>query len=285
MSAARSSAPWARAQARRSARPAHRAARTCCRTSSSSAPREAGRRTCSASSTPIPTSCRAPRDAFLRQPSLYVRAFLVSPALPDRQGPPRGALAGPASGPHRRIEPVVPLAPERAGPDRAGRAPRHGSSCSCATRPRGPLPTGRGACASAARRARSARRSRPRSGLPMTAPACASRRDKRVNDPLVVRRGIYQPQLERWQHPLPARAHPGHPERALVPGPDRRSWRRSVTSSSCRARHACPGSCATATSPTSPYDPDVLERLRDFYRPHNAALAEYLGMDLDWDAR
>jgi hypothetical protein len=37
--------------------------------------------------------------------------------------------------------------------------------------------------------------------------------------------------------------------------------------------------------PHDPYDPDVLERLRSFYRPYNAALAEYLGIDLDWDAR
>jgi N-formylglutamate amidohydrolase len=37
--------------------------------------------------------------------------------------------------------------------------------------------------------------------------------------------------------------------------------------------------------PHDPYDPEVLERLRAFYRPYNAALAEYLGMDLDWDAR
>jgi hypothetical protein len=35
--------------------------------------------------------------------------------------------------------------------------------------------------------------------------------------------------------------------------------------------------------PHEPFDADVLARLRAFYRPHNAALAEFLGMDLDWD--
>ena len=36
--------------------------------------------------------------------------------------------------------------------------------------------------------------------------------------------------------------------------------------------------------PHEPYDPDVLARLREFYRPYNEELAEYLGMDLDWDS-
>jgi hypothetical protein len=36
--------------------------------------------------------------------------------------------------------------------------------------------------------------------------------------------------------------------------------------------------------PHDPYDPDVLARLRDFYRPYNSRLAGFLQMDLDWDA-
>ena len=35
--------------------------------------------------------------------------------------------------------------------------------------------------------------------------------------------------------------------------------------------------------PHEPYDADVLARLREFYRPHNAALAAYLGVHFDWD--
>jgi N-formylglutamate amidohydrolase len=35
--------------------------------------------------------------------------------------------------------------------------------------------------------------------------------------------------------------------------------------------------------PHDPYEPEVLARLRDFYRPYNEELADYLGMDLDWN--
>jgi len=34
---------------------------------------------------------------------------------------------------------------------------------------------------------------------------------------------------------------------------------------------------------TSNYRRALLARLREFYRPYNESLAEYLGMDLDWD--
>ena len=37
--------------------------------------------------------------------------------------------------------------------------------------------------------------------------------------------------------------------------------------------------------PHEPYDPEVLARLREFYRPYNEELADYLDMDLDWDDR
>ncbi len=109
-------------------------------------------------------------------------------------------------------------------------------------------------------------------------------RDKRVNDPLVVRRGIYQPQLERWF------THIGR-DRILVIQSER--WFRdppAVMAEVCdfldlpRQDHL-PRVMRNRNKPHDPYDPEVLDRLRDFYRPHNAALAEYLGMDLDWDAR
>jgi hypothetical protein len=32
-----------------------------------------------------------------------------------------------------------------------------------------------------------------------------------------------------------------------------------------------------------PIDPDVVEHLREFYRPHNAALEAYLGTSFGWD--
>ncbi len=35
--------------------------------------------------------------------------------------------------------------------------------------------------------------------------------------------------------------------------------------------------------PHEPYDPEVLARLREFYRPYNEDLADHLDMDLDWD--
>jgi hypothetical protein len=106
--------------------------------------------------------------------------------------------------------------------------------------------------------------------------------DRRVNDPLVVRRGIYQPQLERWFTHFPR-------ERILVIQSER--WFQQaplVMAEVCdflglpRQEHL-PRVMRNRNKPHDPFDPDVLARLRDFYRPHNAALADYLGMDLDWD--
>ena len=107
--------------------------------------------------------------------------------------------------------------------------------------------------------------------------------DKRVNDPLVVRRGIYQPQLERWFTHVPR-------DRILVIQSER--WFReaqSVMAEVCDflglpRQERLPRVMRNRNKPHEPYDPDVLARLRDFYRPHNAALADYLGMDLDWDS-
>ena len=102
--------------------------------------------------------------------------------------------------------------------------------------------------------------------------------DKRVSDPLVVRRGIYQPQLERWVTHFP-REHSRHRQRALVPR-DRRVMAEVcdfLELPACRAARRC----ATATSRTSPTT-RVLARLREFYRPHNERLADFLGIELGW---
>jgi hypothetical protein len=106
--------------------------------------------------------------------------------------------------------------------------------------------------------------------------------DKRVSDPLVVRRGIYQPQLERWQTHFPR-------EQMMVIQSER--WFRDplgVMAEVCDfldlpRQETLPRVMRNRNKPHEPYDPEVLARLREFYRPHNEELAEYLGMDLDWD--
>ena len=35
--------------------------------------------------------------------------------------------------------------------------------------------------------------------------------------------------------------------------------------------------------PHEPFDESVIHDLRDFYRPYNDELSEYLGLDLDWN--
>ena len=107
---------------------------------------------------------------------------------------------------------------------------------------------------------------------------------KRVNDPLVVRRGIYQPQLERWQRHFPR-------EQLLVIQSER--WFRDppgVMAEVCDflglpRQETLPRVMRNRNKPHEPYDPEVLARLREFYRPYNDELKEYLGMDFDWDAR
>jgi hypothetical protein len=106
--------------------------------------------------------------------------------------------------------------------------------------------------------------------------------DKRANDPLVVRRGIYQLQLERWLTHVPR-------ERMLIVQSER--WFRdppAVMAEVCDFLELprladLPRVMRNRNKPHDPFDADVLARLRAFYRPHNAALAEFLGMDLDWD--
>jgi hypothetical protein len=107
--------------------------------------------------------------------------------------------------------------------------------------------------------------------------------DKRVNDPLVVRRGVYLPQLERWETHFP-------PERILVVQSER--WFREppvVMAEVCDflelpRLEQLPRVMRNRNKPHEPFDPEVLARLREFYRPHNVALAKHLDMDLDWDA-
>lgn len=105
---------------------------------------------------------------------------------------------------------------------------------------------------------------------------------KRISDPLVVRRGLYQPQLERWFTHFPR-------ERIHVIQSER--WFRDiegVLSEVCGylglpQREELPRVMRNRNKPHAPYDEDAIARMRDFYRPHNERLAEYLELDLDWD--
>ncbi len=105
--------------------------------------------------------------------------------------------------------------------------------------------------------------------------------DKRPNDPLVVRRGIYQPQLERWLTHFPD-------DQLLVIQSER--WFRdppSVMDEVCDylglpRREALPRVMRNRNKPHEPFDEAVIERLRQFYGPYNEQLAHYLRMDLDW---
>ena len=107
--------------------------------------------------------------------------------------------------------------------------------------------------------------------------------DRRIGDPLVVRRGLYQPQLERWHAHVPR-------ERLLVIQSEH--WFKDPLATmqdvcaflGLPSLDALPRVMRNRNKPHPPYDPDVLQRLRAFYRPHNQRLAEYLGMPLEWDA-
>ena len=106
--------------------------------------------------------------------------------------------------------------------------------------------------------------------------------DKRVNDPLVVRRGIYQPQIERWLTHFPD-------DQLMVIQSER--WFRDppgVMDEVCDylglpRREQQPRVMRNRNKPHDPFDEEVIARLREFYRPYNDELAEYLGMDLDWN--
>jgi len=107
--------------------------------------------------------------------------------------------------------------------------------------------------------------------------------DKRVGDPLVVRRGIYQPQLERWRTHFPD-------DQLMVIQSEH--WFRdppAVMEEVCDylgipRRAELPRVMRNRNKPHEPFDEEVIARLREFYRPYNEELAVYLGMDLDWNA-
>jgi hypothetical protein len=106
--------------------------------------------------------------------------------------------------------------------------------------------------------------------------------DRRPNDPLVVRRGIYQPQLERW------RTHFAD-DRLMVIQSER--WfgdAAAVMDEVCDflglpRRASLPRVMRNRNKPHEPFDEAVIAHLRDFYRPYNDELAEYLDMTLDWN--
>ena len=106
--------------------------------------------------------------------------------------------------------------------------------------------------------------------------------DKRVNDPLIVRRGIYQPQLERW------RTH--FPDNHLMVIESERWFvdPAAVMDEVCDylelpRRDRLPRVMRNRNKPHEPFDEAVIARLREFYRPYNEELAEYLDLDLGWN--
>jgi len=108
--------------------------------------------------------------------------------------------------------------------------------------------------------------------------------DKRLNDPLVVRRGIYQPQLERWRTHFPDdQLMVIQSERWFADPP-------AVMAEVCDflglpRRESLPRVMRNRNKPHEPFDDEVIARLREFYRPHNEALSAYLGMPLDWNGQ
>ena len=106
--------------------------------------------------------------------------------------------------------------------------------------------------------------------------------DRRIGDPLVVRRGIYQPQLERWRTHFPD-------DQLMVIQSER--WFRdapSVMAEVCDYLELppveqLPRVMRNRNKPHDPFDESVIAQLREFYRPYNDELADYLDKDLDWN--
>ena len=106
--------------------------------------------------------------------------------------------------------------------------------------------------------------------------------DKRIGDPLIVKRGLYQQQLERWRSHFP-------PERMLVLQSE--PWfddPPQVMNEVCRflglpEQPELPRVMRNRNKPHDPFDAAVIARLREFYRPWNDRLAGYIGMDLTWN--
>ena len=107
--------------------------------------------------------------------------------------------------------------------------------------------------------------------------------DKRVNDPLVVRRGIYQPQLERWRTHFPDDQLMVIQSERWFRGPARRHGRGLRLPRASRGASELPRVMRNRNKPHEPFDEEVIARLREFYRPYNEELAEYLDLDLDWN--
>jgi hypothetical protein len=112
-------------------------------------------------------------------------------------------------------------------------------------------------------------------------PAIGPERPTRRNDPLIVRRGLYQEQLERW--------HGLFPREQLLVLQSERLFREPLAVMQEVWRHlglpeqdALGRVMRNRNKPGTAYDEAVLERLRAFYRPHNERLAGYLGTPLDW---
>ena len=106
--------------------------------------------------------------------------------------------------------------------------------------------------------------------------------DKRVGDPLIVKRGLYQQQLERWRSHIPL-------ERTLILQSER--WfgdPPGVMNEVCRflglpEQAELPRVMRNRNKPHAPFDEAVIERLREFYRPWNDRLSDYLGFELTWN--
>ena len=96
-----------------------------------------------------------------------------------------------------------------------------------------------------------------------------------------MRRGLYQPQLERWLTHFPR-------EHLHVIVSER--WFHETDAMMTEVLEflglptgvALPRTMRNRNKSHPPYDEEVLARLRDFYRPHNERLAEFLGMELGW---
>lgn len=104
---------------------------------------------------------------------------------------------------------------------------------------------------------------------------------RRGNDPLIVRRGLYQEQLERWV------AQVGR-DRLLVLRSEHlfaeplEAMRSVWDYLELPAQPALGRVMRNRNKPHPPYDPEALDRLRAFYRPYNERLSAWLGMPLDW---
>jgi hypothetical protein len=113
-------------------------------------------------------------------------------------------------------------------------------------------------------------------------PVLEAPRPSRPNDPLIVRRGLYQEQLERWHALFPR-------EQLLVLQSERLFRDRLAVMHEVWRHLGLPEQeslgrvMRNRNKPGTPYDEAALERLREFYRPYNERLSAYLGMSLDWE--